>query len=152
MPSAPTSLQALPSPRQRSAMPHIRVPTALATPFVTCTLCDGYLVGATTIDPCLHTFCKSCIYKYWKKGHPRGCPPCPTCGTVLGVNPAVHLRPDRGMQAVAYVLAPGLMEAEKEALTGGGLGRPATDPVAAAAEGAAHAAKASDTHNHNIAT
>ena len=30
---------------------------------ITCKICHGYLVDATTITECLHTFCKSCIVK-----------------------------------------------------------------------------------------
>ena len=28
---------------------------------ITCKICHGYLVDATTVTECLHTFCKSCI-------------------------------------------------------------------------------------------
>jgi hypothetical protein len=31
---------------------------------ITCKICRGYLVDATTVTECLHTFCKSCIVKH----------------------------------------------------------------------------------------
>ena len=31
---------------------------------ITCKICHGYLVDATTVTECLHTFCKSCIVKH----------------------------------------------------------------------------------------
>ena len=31
---------------------------------ITCKLCKGYYVDATTITECLHTFCKSCIVSH----------------------------------------------------------------------------------------
>lgn len=34
--------------------------------FRTCSLCSGYFVDATTVIDCLHTFCKSCLLKYFE--------------------------------------------------------------------------------------
>jgi len=34
----------------------------------TCPLCNGYFVDATTVIDCLHTFCKSCLLKYFDEG------------------------------------------------------------------------------------
>uniref|UniRef100_A0A8C2NUK1 RING-type domain-containing protein n=1 Tax=Capra hircus TaxID=9925 RepID=A0A8C2NUK1_CAPHI len=31
---------------------------------ITCRLCGGYLIDATTVTECLHTFCRSCLVKY----------------------------------------------------------------------------------------
>ena len=41
---------------------------------LTCILCSGYLVDATTISECLHSFCKACIVKYLETN--KCCPIC----------------------------------------------------------------------------
>uniref|UniRef100_A0AAQ4R7K7 RING-type domain-containing protein n=1 Tax=Gasterosteus aculeatus aculeatus TaxID=481459 RepID=A0AAQ4R7K7_GASAC len=41
---------------------------------ITCRLCDGYLIDATTVTECLHTFCRSCLVKYLEENNT-----CPTC-------------------------------------------------------------------------
>ncbi|TRY91107.1 hypothetical protein DNTS_020402 [Danionella cerebrum] len=50
---------------------------------ITCRLCEGYLIDATTVTECLHTFCRSCLVNH-----------------------------DRTMQDIVYKLVPGLQEAE----------------------------------------
>mmetsp|Transcript_27015 Transcript_27015/g.26077 ORF Transcript_27015/g.26077 Transcript_27015/m.26077 type:complete len:83 (-) Transcript_27015:280-528(-) len=34
-------------------------------PYLKCTLCTGFFRDAHTINECLDTFCKSCIFKYF---------------------------------------------------------------------------------------
>merc|ERR1711971_483075 len=41
---------------------------------ITCKICHGYLVDATTVTECLHTFCKSCIVKHLEDSNE--CPEC----------------------------------------------------------------------------
>ncbi|KAI8921181.1 hypothetical protein DFJ77DRAFT_153717 [Powellomyces hirtus] len=123
------SERASPPEAASASCPRIRIDSRLIAPHITCTLCNGYLLNATSVDPCLHTFCKSCIYKHCKKDQsPSGEKMCPTCQTVLGANPAAHLKVDHAMQNLAYILAPGLADAEREARVG------VTDTTAAAAE------------------
>ena len=43
-------------------------------PYITCTLCKGYLIEATTIVECLHTFCHSCLMKHLARE--KCCPQC----------------------------------------------------------------------------
>lgn len=31
--------------------------------YITCQICQGYLIDATTVIECLHTFCKSCLVR-----------------------------------------------------------------------------------------
>ncbi|CAJ0562196.1 unnamed protein product, partial [Mesorhabditis spiculigera] len=33
---------------------------------ITCQICKGYLIDATTVIECLHTFCKSCLLKHFE--------------------------------------------------------------------------------------
>lgn len=35
-------------------------------PYITCPICNGYFVDATTVLDCLHTFCKSCLLKHFE--------------------------------------------------------------------------------------
>lgn len=44
-------------------------------PYICCSLCSGYLIKATTIVECCHTFCHSCLMKYL-----TGEKQCPQCG------------------------------------------------------------------------
>ena len=45
-------------------------------PFLNCDICKGFLVSATTITNCLHSFCKSCLVKQMlnKERAPYHCP------------------------------------------------------------------------------
>ncbi|GCC21484.1 hypothetical protein chiPu_0019956 [Chiloscyllium punctatum] len=45
---------------------------------ITCRLCNGYLIDATTVTECLHTFCRSCLVKYLEENNT-----CPTCRIVI---------------------------------------------------------------------
>ena len=59
------------------------VPIAKLNPFLVCELCDGYFREPSTITRCGHTFCRSCLFKFFAYGNTR----CPTCSVPLGVNP-----------------------------------------------------------------
>lgn len=43
-------------------------------PYITCYLCKGYLIEATTIVECLHTYCHSCLMKHLSRE--KCCPQC----------------------------------------------------------------------------
>lgn len=43
-------------------------------PYIICFLCRGYLIEATTIVECLHTYCHSCLMKHLAKE--KCCPQC----------------------------------------------------------------------------
>ena len=45
-------------------------------PYITCFLCRGYLIEATTIVECLHTFCHSCLMKHLSREASLSCPQC----------------------------------------------------------------------------
>lgn len=78
--------------------------------FITCILCKGYLIDATTITECLHTFCKQCIVTYLEDNcH------CPICDTLLHQShPYLYIAHDRTMQAIVYSLVSNLEEKELE--------------------------------------
>ncbi|XP_049486074.1 polycomb group RING finger protein 3 isoform X1 [Panthera uncia] len=75
---------------------------------ITCRLCSGYLIDATTVTECLHTFCRSCLVKYLEENNT-----CPTCRIVIHQShPLQYIGHDRTMQDIVYKLVPGLQEAE----------------------------------------
>ncbi|XP_058459753.1 mucin-2 [Malaya genurostris] len=77
---------------------------------VTCSLCRGYLIEATTINDCLHTFCRSCIVRYLESN--KYCPKCKSYNnkTITVAN----LRPDRILKSLVYKLVPGLYKSENQ--------------------------------------
>lgn len=84
--------------------------------WITCYLCGGYLVDATTLIDCstLHSFCRSCILKYLNECQvSRTRPTCPVCETALNESkPHSSLRLDRKLQDIVYKLVPGLFKSK----------------------------------------
>lgn len=75
---------------------------------ITCKICRGYLVDATTVKECLHTFCKSCLVKHLEENNT-----CPTCTIVIHQShPLQYISFDRTMQDIVYKLVPGFQENE----------------------------------------
>lgn len=77
-------------------------------PHLTCVLCGGYFVDATTIIECLHSFCKTCIVRYLDV-HKM----CPVCDVqVHKARPLQNIRSDQTLQDIVYKLVPGLFRDE----------------------------------------
>ncbi|CAM1322016.1 BMI1 (predicted) [Pycnogonum litorale] len=77
-------------------------------PHLTCVLCGGYFIDATTITECLHSFCKKCILVYLETSK---C--CPICDTqVHKTKSLLNLRPDKTLQDIVYKIVPGLYKTE----------------------------------------
>ncbi|XP_062555574.1 polycomb group RING finger protein 3 [Armigeres subalbatus] len=75
---------------------------------ITCEICKGYFIDATTVTECLHTFCKSCLVKHLEENNT-----CPTCQNVIHQShPLQYISFDRTMQDIVYKLVPNLMEDE----------------------------------------
>lgn len=75
---------------------------------LSCYICKGYLIDATTIDECMDSFCKSCIVIYFRTHNN-----CPKCGVLVHeTNPysAIHL--DKVLQDIVYKMVPGLYDNE----------------------------------------
>lgn len=71
---------------------------------ITCKICKGYLIDATTVTECLHTFCKSCLVKHLEDNNT-----CPTCEIVIHQSyPLQYISYDRTMQDIVYKLVPNL--------------------------------------------
>ncbi|KZC10445.1 PREDICTED: polycomb group protein Psc-like [Dufourea novaeangliae] len=71
---------------------------------IVCPLCRGYLVDATTLVECLHSFCRGCIVRRLSSGA-RACPVC-------NVATSPPLQPDVKLQRLVYLLVPGLFRSE----------------------------------------
>lgn len=73
--------------------------------FIICPVCKGYLIDATTVNECLHTFCKSCIVRHIKNDNND----CPKCHTVIHERrPLDYIMHDRNKQDIVYKLVPQL--------------------------------------------
>ncbi|XP_050310463.1 polycomb group protein Psc-like [Anthonomus grandis grandis] len=77
---------------------------------ITCKLCNGYFIDATTIIECLHTFCRSCIVRYLKSN--KYCPICDV--QVHKTKPLLNIRQDRTIQSLVYKLVPRLHQNESK--------------------------------------
>ncbi|XP_046421665.1 polycomb group protein Psc-like [Neodiprion fabricii] len=73
---------------------------------IVCPLCRGYLIDATTLVECLHSFCRGCIVRRLGSGARA----CPVCGA-LTLPP---LLPDLALQHLVYLAVPGLYRSELE--------------------------------------
>ncbi|KAE9419099.1 hypothetical protein Angca_002260, partial [Angiostrongylus cantonensis] len=63
-----------------------------------------YLIDATTVIDCLHTFCKSCLLTYFEEED--NC--CPSCEQLIHQShPSHYVAFDRTMQDIVYKLVPG---------------------------------------------
>ncbi|XP_014290555.1 protein suppressor 2 of zeste [Halyomorpha halys] len=87
-----------------------RVKLTEVNPYLVCVLCHGYLVDATTIAECLHSFCRSCIFRQLERKSI-----CPICEThVHNTKLYRSLRPDKTLQDIVYKLVPGLFHNEMQ--------------------------------------
>lgn len=88
----------------------IRQPQRELVDLITCKLCRGYLIDATTIDHCMHSFCKTCILKSFKIKKE-----CPTCNyKITEKRECNRLKIDQTLQSIVYKLVPNLYEKEMQ--------------------------------------
>lgn len=76
---------------------------------ISCYLCHGYLINATTIDYCVHSFCRSCIVKYLETD--KRCPICRSGGKQINLS---NLRSDERLKSLIYKIVPGLFQNEHQ--------------------------------------
>lgn len=70
--------------------------------YLTCPLCKGYFIDATTISECLHSFCRSCIIQFLQRNSH-----CPICEVIINkAKPNIKL--DKTLQDIVYKLVPEL--------------------------------------------
>ncbi|XP_030058671.1 polycomb group RING finger protein 6 isoform X2 [Microcaecilia unicolor] len=101
--------------------------------YILCSICKGYLIDATTITECLHTFCKSCIVRHFYYSNR-----CPKCNIIVHqTQPLYNIRLDRQLQDIVYKLVINLEDREKKKMfdfykeRGLDVPKPAPQPVAA---------------------
>ncbi|XP_074599647.1 polycomb group ring finger 3-like lethal (3) 73Ah [Brevipalpus obovatus] len=87
-----------------------RISLKSLNPHITCQICKGYLIDATTVAECLHTFCKSCLVKHLEEHNT-----CPSCSHVIHESqPLNYISYDRTMQDIVYKLVPDLQQNEQK--------------------------------------
>ncbi|XP_073848255.1 suppressor of zeste 2 [Musca autumnalis] len=75
-----------------------------------CYLCQGYLINPTTIDACLHTYCRSCIVRHLAED--CYCPRCKGNGGKAVTHS--NLKSDNVLRSIIYKMVPGLYQKERE--------------------------------------
>jgi hypothetical protein len=88
---------------------NITFQTRTMNQYLLCSLCMGYFKDAHTISECLHTFCKSCIFKFFMENTD-----CPTCGISLLPFPLQTVRVDRTLQSIVDKIFPDLIRKDLE--------------------------------------
>lgn len=68
-----------------------------------CVICRGILRDAHTIPDCLHSFCKSCIYRHFIV---KGSRNCPKCNKLLSPRPVATLISDKKLQDIVDRIFP----------------------------------------------
>ena len=88
-----------------------QIPVQDLNELLTCYLCKGYIIDATTVVECLHSFCKTCIIKFLEQQNT-----CPVCDTLLHkTRPQYAIRSDYVLQAIVYKLLPKVFDREMAA-------------------------------------
>ncbi|KAF5285473.1 hypothetical protein FQA39_LY16647 [Lamprigera yunnana] len=82
--------------------PYEKIKLVQINPHLTCYLCKGYYVDATTISECLHSFCRSCIIKFLHENSY-----CPICEVIIN-KAKPNLKLDKTLQDMVYKLVPEL--------------------------------------------
>ena len=105
-----------------AAKPAARPSLDKLSPLLQCQLCQGYLVDATKLTNCNHTFCRACIWKRYENLRTNcpckascKCVACPVndCTTVINKqNPSTSLKTDTTLQDIIYKLVPGLYQSK----------------------------------------
>jgi hypothetical protein len=73
-------------------------------PLLTCKICHGIFRTPYTINACMHTFCKACIFKYFYQNAELS--QCPTCNNSLGGKPLDTLVFDNSINTLINILFP----------------------------------------------
>ena len=85
--------------------PHVKLVQKKALdPLLKCPLCTGFFRDAHTINECLCSFCKACIYKYYHGSTKRET--CPACDAKLGGKPLKSVIADTSLQKIVDLLYP----------------------------------------------
>ena len=97
-------------PKMHPRQQVFKIKPSLINEHFQCGICQGYIIDATTITDCLHSFCKSCIVHFLKTVDHR----CPTCNSNLKNDLERSIKSDSFLQRLIYKLIPNLLENEIE--------------------------------------
>jgi hypothetical protein len=81
--------------------------------YLKCPICKGIFRTPMTINECMHTFCKSCIYKHFYLNNLKDS--CPECGTKLGGKPLETLIFDHSISVLVDILFPEFETLDRQA-------------------------------------
>jgi E3 ubiquitin-protein ligase DRIP len=81
--------------------------------YLQCPLCKGIFRCPMTINECMHTFCKVCIYRHFYSN--VNVDSCPSCNTKLGGKPLDTLIFDNSIASLVEIIFPEFDEIDKEA-------------------------------------
>lgn len=81
--------------------------------YLKCPLCKGVFRTPMTINECMHTFCKTCIFKYFFSNQIKDS--CPICSIKLGGKPLETLIFDHSISVLIDTLFPEFEALDKEA-------------------------------------
>lgn len=81
-------------------------------PLLTCSLCKGIFRSPYTINECMHTFCKACIFKEFYSNPNTSV--CPICKVNLGGKPLETLIFDHSINTLINILFPEFEKIDKE--------------------------------------
>ena len=92
--------------------PTIKVDKIKLLKLLKCPLCKGFYRTPYTINECMHTFCRSCIVKYFSSSVQREA--CPFCETKIGGRPMDSLIFDNYLDSLLNILFPKFEEIDKK--------------------------------------
>lgn len=81
-------------------------------PLLKCPICKGFYRTPYTINECLHTFCKNCIFEHFLTSNQRE--DCPVCNTKIGGRPIDSLIFDNKLDSLINILFPEFDELDKK--------------------------------------
>ena len=96
----------------QSDLPTIKINKEKLLNLLRCPLCKGFYRTPYTINECMHTFCRSCIFKYFCSSIQRET--CPVCETKIGGRPMDSLIFDNYLDSLLNILFPQFEELDKE--------------------------------------
>ena len=92
-------------PIVKNLPPHVKqVQKKALDPLLKCPICTGFFRDAHTINECLCSFCKACIYRYFHGNTKRE--QCPSCQAKLGGKPLKSVIADTSLQKIVDLLYP----------------------------------------------
>mmetsp|Transcript_12414 Transcript_12414/g.22601 ORF Transcript_12414/g.22601 Transcript_12414/m.22601 type:complete len:259 (-) Transcript_12414:44-820(-) len=80
--------------------------------YLCCSLCNGYFRNPYTITECLHTFCKACLLKDFRR-QGSGDKNCPKCQTQVQIQNETAMMADRSLQELITKIFPNIIREEE---------------------------------------